>query len=60
MNTLAKLACVLAPMAASATPNPPYDLYPYLADGTDNPPLNYTKVCETVSEQGDGMSVGVR
>lgn len=25
---------------------PPYDLYPYQADNTDNPPLNYTKVCE--------------
>ena len=25
---------------------PPYDIYPYLAESTDNPPLNYTKVCE--------------
>ena len=34
------------PLAAAAMTYPPYDLYPYLADGTDNPPLNYTKVCE--------------
>ena len=25
---------------------PPYEVYPYLADGTDNPPLNYMKVVE--------------
>ena len=31
---------------AAATVYPPYDFYPYLADSTDNPPLNYTKVCE--------------
>ncbi len=33
-------------MTAVATANPPYDLYGYLADSTDNPPLNYMKVCE--------------
>ena len=32
--------------SALAMVNPPYDLYPYLADSTDDPPLNYTKVCE--------------
>ena len=31
---------------AAALSDPPYDLYSYLADSTDNPPLNYTKVCE--------------
>ena len=36
----------LAPVAAMAISYPPYDLYPYLADDTDTPPLNYTKVCE--------------
>ncbi len=25
---------------------PPYNIFPYIADSTDNPPLNYTKVCE--------------
>ncbi len=35
-----------AAMAAAAMSNPPYDLYGYIADSTDNPPLNYMKVCE--------------
>ena len=39
-------ALALLPLAAAAMTYPPYDLYPYLADSTDNPPLNYTKVCE--------------
>lgn len=38
--------CWLVPFAAPAITNPPYDLYGYLADATDNPPLNYMKVCE--------------
>ena len=33
-------------LGAYAISNPPYDVYPYLADGTDNPPINYMKVCE--------------
>ena len=44
-NVFAK-ALALLPFAAAAMTYPPYDLYPYLADSTDNPPLNYTKVCE--------------
>ena len=44
-NVFAK-ALALLPLAAAAMTYPPYDLYPYLADSTDNPPLNYTKVCE--------------
>jgi hypothetical protein len=44
-NVFAK-ALALLPFAAPAMTYPPYDLYPYLADSTDNPPLNYTKVCE--------------
>ena len=44
-NAVAK-ALALLPLAAAAIAYPPYDLYPYIADGTDNPPLNYTKVCE--------------
>ena len=39
-------ALALLPLVAAAMTYPPYDLYPYLADSTDNPPLNYTKVCE--------------
>ena len=31
---------------AAAITNPPYDLYPFVADSTDDPPLNYMKVCE--------------
>ena len=33
-------------LAAAAMSNPPYDLYGYVADSTDNPPLNYMKVCD--------------
>jgi len=33
-------------MTAAAMTYPPYDIYPYVADSTDDPPLNYTKVCE--------------
>jgi len=41
------MAVMMAAAAtAAATVYPPYDFYPYLADSTDNPPLNYTKVCE--------------
>ncbi|MBO7166340.1 MAG: leucine-rich repeat domain-containing protein [Kiritimatiellae bacterium] len=29
-----------------AIANPPYEVYPYLAEETDNPPVNYMKVCE--------------
>ena len=39
-------ALLMTAATAAATVYPPYDLYPYLADSTDNPPLNYTKVCE--------------
>ena len=31
---------------AFAISNPPYEVYPYFAKGTDNPPVNYMKVCE--------------
>ena len=36
----------MLPMTVAAITNPPYDLYLYVADATDNPPLNYMKVCE--------------
>ncbi len=41
---------------------PPYTLFPYVADTTDNPPLNYTKVCEpgaTTEAQASYVVVGV-
>lgn len=40
------LLLVLFPLSAMAIPNPPYEVYPYLAEDTDNPPINYMKVCE--------------
>ena len=42
----AATVAVMLPVAVMAMSYPPYDIYPYLADSTDNPPLNYTKVCE--------------
>ena len=45
-NLLVRIAVALLPMTVAAMTNPPYDLYGYLADATDNPPLNYMKVCE--------------
>ena len=41
-----KIAATGLPMVAAAISCPPYELYPYLADETDSPPLNYMKVCE--------------
>ena len=40
------VVAAILPLMAAAMSYPPYDIYPYLADSTDNPPLNYTKVCE--------------
>ena len=34
--------------------DPPYCLFPYVADATDKPPLNYTKVCPV----GGGFGFG--
>lgn len=43
----AALAALLAATAAvRALDYPPYELYGYLADETDDPPLNYMKVCD--------------
>lgn len=39
-------ACLALPLAAGAINNPPYEVYPYLSDDGDVPPVNYTKVCE--------------
>lgn len=40
------LIMLLCPLAALGYTNPPYEVYPYLAEDTDVPPLNYMKVCE--------------
>ena len=56
------LAILLMCRGASAMSYPPYDIYPYLADSTDNPPLNYTKVCEpgrTGEENASYVVLGV-
>ncbi len=37
---------LMAATVASAISDPPYELFPYVAESTDNPPLNYMKVCE--------------
>ena len=42
----AMVAGWIVPLAVLAMANPPYEVYPYLADAGDDPPLNYMKVCE--------------
>ena len=37
---------LMAAMVASAITYPPYEVFPYVAESTDKPPLNYMKVCE--------------
>ena len=57
-NLLARIAAVMLPMTVAAITNPPYDIYPYVADSTDNPPFNYTKVCEP-GRTGEGNATYV-
>lgn len=45
LNILAAVCC-MASAAAMAIADPPYEVFAYLADSTDNPPLNYMKVCD--------------
>lgn len=40
------VAEVFAATTAMAVVCPPYDVYPYMADSGDDPPVNYMKVCE--------------
>ena len=42
---LGALAFANAGLAGGGFNDPPYYIFPYVADKTDNPPLNYTKVC---------------
>ena len=46
MKKVQMAICLLVTTALSAITNPPYEVYPYVAESTDNPPLNYMKVCE--------------
>lgn len=43
---LAAILCSAVALTAFAYTYPPYELYPYLAESTDTPPVNYMKVCE--------------
>ena len=45
-TTVALAALLAATAAVRALEYPPYDVYGHLADETDDPPLNYMKVCE--------------
>lgn len=56
------LAGLLSPMLSWAITYPPYEVFPYLADSTDTPPVNYTKVCEpgkTNESQASYVVLGV-
>ena len=46
VNQIVRTMVGMLPMTVAAMTYPPYDIYPYVADNTDDPPLNYTKVCE--------------
>lgn len=46
VRLIAVVAGVLAAAVAMATALPPYEYYGYLADATDDPPVNYMKVVE--------------
>ena len=62
--TVLLLAFALAGSArvAMAMNDPPYYLFPYEPDGSDNPPLYYTKVCpvgKTVEKDAEYVVIGV-
>ena len=46
LKFIAAVAAIGVVKSAFAVNNPPYDMYGYLADATDNPPVNYMKVCD--------------
>ena len=46
LKFIASVAAIGIVTSAFAVNNPPYDMYGYLADATDNPPVNYMKVCD--------------
>lgn len=43
---LAVFLMTLSAAKVQGISNPPYEVYPYLADSTDNPPVNYMKVVD--------------
>ena len=46
MNKIQTAIWLVVATVASAITDPPYEVFPYVAESTDNPPLNYMKVCE--------------
>lgn len=46
MKILAATVSLFAACSALGVIYPPYEFYGYLAESTDNPPVNYMKVCE--------------
>lgn len=48
--------CLGVGISAEGIQYPPYDVYGYFAESSDNPPLNYTKVCEPGREGEDKAS----
>ena len=45
VKVVAAIVFVLLAGTSYAYTNPPYEYYPYVAEDSDKPPLNYTKVC---------------
>ena len=59
---LGALAFANAGLADGAFIDPPYYLFPYAADTTDKPPLNYTKVCpvgKTEEKDAEYVVIGI-
>ena len=46
MKKIQTATWLMAVTVASAITDPPYEVFPYVAESTDNPPLNYMKVCD--------------
>lgn len=62
MAVAAAMAVVGAVWADSGFNDPPYYLYPYTPDTTDNPPLYYTKVCpvgKTAERDAEYVVIGI-
>ena len=53
-SALIALAILLIAKAVVAYNDPPYYLFPYVPDTTDNPPLYYTMVCPLVGTARHG------
>lgn len=56
------VAAILVAVASTMTAaimDPPYNITPFAADSTDNPPLNYTIVCEPGETNASYVVIGV-